>query len=88
MDKETVKEKSTVDDYNYFFNSEVGRRVLANMLIEAKFFDVSTTPEEQAVENFMKITLGKTGCFPIEHQSDISKMEMYVGKLMELPKEY
>ena len=49
------KTTGTVVDYRTCFNTDAGRRVLANLLTEAKFFDITTTSEQQAVENFMKI---------------------------------
>ena len=51
----------TVDCYRVCFNTPDGKRVLANLLMEAKFFEYTKTPEEQAVENFVKTILTKTG---------------------------
>ncbi len=48
------------------------------MLCEAKFFDHAHTPEEQAVENFMKTILCKCGCYSAKH------VDEYVGNLMTM----
>ena len=63
-------------------------RTLANMLTEAKFFALTHTLEEQAVENFMKIILGWTGSFPIEHKSSKERIDKFVDKLTEMKMEY
>ena len=68
--------------------SESGRRTLANMLTEAKFFAVTKTSEEQAVENFMKIILGWTGSYPIEKKSSKERIDMFVNKLTEMKMEH
>ena len=44
----------TVKDYRACFCTPAGKRALANMILEAKFFNCEHTPEEQAVSNFMK----------------------------------
>lgn len=69
----------TVDYYRQCFMSESGRRVLANMLIEAKFFEYTTTPEEQAVENFIKTVLTKCGVYRIDN------VDTYIENLLNLP---
>lgn len=61
---------NTVDDYNVFFETEKGQRVLANMLLEGGFFKHNKTLEDQAVENFLKTVLAKTGRYPIEGQAN------------------
>jgi hypothetical protein len=61
---------NTVDDYNIFVDDERGQRVLANMLLEGGFFRVTKTLEEQAVQNFLKVVLSKTGRYPIESHPD------------------
>ncbi len=71
-----------------FLGSDAGRRTLANMLTEAKFFSLTHTSEEQAVENFMKIVLGWTGSFPIEGKSSKERIDSFVNKLTELKIEY
>jgi len=68
--------------------SGAGKRTLANMLTEAKFFAVIHTPEEQAVENFMKIVLGWTGSYPIEKRSSKERIDLFVNKLTEMKMEY
>ncbi len=69
----------TVDYYRMCFSTESGRRVLADLLIEAKFFDYTKTPEEQAVENFIKTILTKTGSY------NVKNIDGYVLNLMGLP---
>lgn len=71
-----------------FLGSDAGKRTLANMLTEAKFFAVTHTPEEQAVENFMKMVLGWTGSYPIEGHSGKDRIDSFVNKLTELKTEY
>jgi hypothetical protein len=51
-------------DYRTCFSSEVGRRVLSHLLIEAGLFDNDLkTPEELAVENYAKGILKNMGLF-------------------------
>ena len=69
----------TVDYYRQCFMTEPGRRVLANLLIEAKFFDYTTTPEEQAVENFVKTIMTKCGCYNVDN------VDAYISNLFNLP---
>ena len=71
-----------------FLGSDAGKRTLANMLTEAKLFSLTHTPEEQAVENFMKIILGWTGSFPIEGKSSKERIDSFVNKLTEMKTEY
>lgn len=71
-----------------FLGSDAGKRTLANMLTEAKFFSLTHTPEEQAVENFIKIILGWTGGFPIEGKSSKETIDKFVAKLTESKMEY
>lgn len=82
------KGRCTVTDYKTCFDSDCGRRVLANMMTESKFFDVCHTPEEQAVQNFMKILLGKTGCYPVERKSSTGRIELFVSNLLNMSIEY
>ena len=65
MDKDT-----TVVDFRTCFGSDVGKRVLANMLLEANFFAHEHTPEEQAVSNFMKTVLCKCGVYYPDNADD------------------
>ncbi len=77
-----AENRSTVSDYRMFFSSEFGQRVLANMLTEGKFFAVCHTPEEQAVQNFLKIVLSKTGSFPSEGLSVKERIESFVSVVL------
>ena len=61
---------NTVDDYNIFFETDQGQRVLANMLLEGGFFRHTKTEGEQAVQNYLKTLLCKTGRFPIDEQDN------------------
>ena len=76
----------TVADHNRTFSSEHGQRVLANMLTEGGFFKLNKTSEEQAVENFLKIVLAKTGRYPVEGDCDQNKMIRFVNGIMNCPK--
>ncbi len=71
-----------------FLGSDAGKRTLANMLTEAKFFAVIHTLEEQAVENFVKVILGWTGSYPIEGHSGKERIDIFVNKLTEMKVEY
>lgn len=64
---------NTVDDYNIFFETDKGQRVLANMLLEGGFFKHNKTEGEQAVENYLKTLLAKTGRYPIDGYPDINE---------------
>ena len=57
---------NTVDDYQIFFETDKGQRVLANMLLEGGFIKHTKTEGEQAVENFLKTVLAKSGRYPID----------------------
>jgi len=51
-------------DYRNCFSTDVGRRVLGHMLLEAGFFDTDLkTPEEIAVENYVKNILKIMGVY-------------------------
>jgi 2-methylaconitate cis-trans-isomerase PrpF len=65
-------------DYTVFFSTDAGQRVLADMLLEGGFFKLNKTPEEQAVENFLKVVLGKTGKYPIEGESSAARITSYI----------
>ena len=67
--------------YRQCFSTEAGKKVLANMLVEAKFFEHIDTPEERAVENFMKTVLCKTGGYCMEN------VDEYVENLMKMKME-
>ncbi len=77
-----------IDARTCFLGSDAGRRTLANMMIEAKFFNVIHTLEEQAVENFMKVILGWSGSYPIEGVSSKERIDIFVNKLTEMKVEY
>ena len=77
-----------IDARTCFLGSEAGQRTLANMLTEAKFFDLTHTPEEQALENFMKIILGWTGSYPIEKKSSKERIDKFVSNLNNMKVEY
>jgi hypothetical protein len=51
--------------------TDAGRRVLANMLCEGKFFEYNKTPEQQAVCNFLKTILSKCECFDANKSVDV-----------------
>ncbi len=65
--------------YRACFGSAPGKKVLSNMLAEAHFFEFAKTPEEQAVENFMKKVLCNMGIWSLENSDD------FVDLLMNLP---
>ena len=92
---------NTVDDYNVFFETDKGQRVLANMLLEGGFFKINKNLEELAVENFLKIILAKTGRYPVEGQDNVFNRAVtfvcglqkrdakhFVRNLLRLKKEY
>lgn len=72
---------NTVVDYRRCFSTDAGQRVLGNMLVEAHFFEYTETPEEQAVENFMKTVLHKCGSYGIQG------IDEYVRNLMNMKME-
>ena len=71
-----------------FLGSDAGKRTLANMLTEARFFALIHTPEEQSVVNFAKIILGWTGSFPIEGHSSKERIDKFVNMLCSMEIEY
>jgi hypothetical protein len=73
-------EDKTVDCFRMCFSTEAGKRVLANLMMEAKFFEETTTLQEQAVENFMKMILTKTGGY------NRANVDHYITNLMNLPR--
>ena len=64
-----------------FFSSDAGQRVLADMLLDGGFFKHNKTLEEQAVENFLKTVLAKTGKYPIEGVSDADRLIQFVSRI-------
>ena len=77
----------TTDARVCFLGSESGKRILATMMTEAKFFALIHTPEEQEVENFMKKILGWIGVYPIEGDSSKEFIDSFVRKLTEIKSE-
>ena len=73
---------ATVNIYRQCFKTDVGKRVLANMMVEAGWFGYNKTPEEQAVENFVKTILCKCGFYDANH------VDEYVTKLMSMSLDY
>ncbi len=69
-------------DYRVCFSTDAGKRVLADMLSEAGFFTQLITPEQQAVENFMKCVLSSAGMCPVE--TDKLKIDEYVVNLLNM----
>ncbi|MGR3292483.1 MAG: hypothetical protein ACUZ9M_00540 [Candidatus Scalindua sp.] len=82
------KDRCTVTDHKTCFSTDSGMRVLANLMTEAKFFDIITTPEEMAVENFVKILLSKIGVYPAEKKSSAERIDMFVSNMMKMKMEY
>ncbi len=72
-----ARKDKTVDYYRVCFSTESGKKVLANLLIEARFFEYTHTPEEQAVENFVKTILTKMGGYDIKNAG--SYIEGFLG---------
>ena len=93
---------NTVDDYNIFFQTDQGQRVLANMLLEGGFFKHNKTPAEQAVGNYLKTILSKTGRYPVDGQANSLSRAVkfisgfrkrrsaldYIKSMLRLSKEY
>ena len=88
MAKKNNQTNIVTDARTCFLGSDAGKRTLANMLTEAKFFSVIHTLEEQAVENFMKIILGWTGSYPVEGVSSKERIDIFVNKLCSMKVEY
>lgn len=68
--------------YKQTFCTDSGKRTLANMMIEAGWFECNDTPEQQAVENFMKTILCKCGFYDANHADEL------VTKLMSMSVDY
>jgi len=66
-------------DYRNCFSTDVGKRVLGHLLLEAGFFDSDLSPEEVAVENFMKNVLKRMGVY-----DDPEKMTQVVNGLINV----
>ncbi len=69
-------------DYRVCFSTDAGKRVLADMLSEAGFFTQLVTPEQQAVENFMKCVLNNMGVCPVETEK--LKIDEYIVNLLNM----
>ena len=70
---------ATKDLYRECFSTQAGKAVLANMLIEAGFFDSNLkTTEELAVLNFMTKVIKKVGL------TDGKDVTIFVQKLIEI----
>ena len=83
------KENNIITDARTcFLGSDAGKRTLANILTEAKFFSLTHTAEEQAIENFAKIILGWTGSFPMEKKSSKYRIDKFVSNLHLTEMEY
>ena len=73
---------ATVPIFKECFSTRQGKIVLGNLMIEAGFFRHNETPEEQAVENFVKTILCKCGIYDAGH------IEEYITKLMSMRVDY
>lgn len=73
---------ATVNIYRQCFQTETGKRVLANLMVECGWFNHNKTTEEQAVENFVKTILCKCGFYDANH------VDEYVTKLMSMSVDY
>ena len=83
------EEKNIVTDARTcFLGSDAGKRVLAAMMIQAGFFKHNHTPEEQAVENFMKMILSWTGSYPTKDKSSKERVDKFVATLSTMEIEY
>ena len=65
--------------YRNCFGTGSGKIVLKNILMEARLFEQNTTPEQQAVENFVKTILHKMGEY-----GDVRRNEMLIDRLFDL----
>lgn len=59
-----MDDKFTDDSYRQCFGSDIGRQVLANLLLEMGFFNTDITPENLVLSNFAKVILHKCGVMP------------------------
>ncbi len=76
-----MEKDTTVNDYRQTFSSGHGKRTLANIMTEAKIFGYVDTPEEQAVQNFVKDILWKTECYPFFNKD---KPNNSINELVEM----
>ncbi len=67
--------------YRNCFGTGSGKIVLKNILMEAKLFEQINTPEEMAVENFVKTILHKMGEY-----GDVRRNETIIDRLFNLPR--
>ena len=67
--------------YRNCFGTGSGKIVLKNILLEAKLFEEINTPEEMAVENFVKTILHKMGEY-----GDVRRNETIIDRLFNLPR--
>ena len=74
-----IEPNYTQMDYRNCFSTDVGKRVLGHLLLEAGFFDSDLSPEEVAVENFMKNVLKRMGVY-----DDPEKMTQVVNGLINV----
>jgi hypothetical protein len=80
-----VHKDTTAADFRTTFSSDAGRRTLANMLIEGKFFSHAKTYEDLAVQNFLKDVLWKAECYPLfNKKGDNSAVDQYVRGLFNI----
>ena len=75
---------STKADFRNTFNTDHGQRTLGNMLIKGKFFSYVATPEEMAVQNFLKDILWDSECFPMFGKGNGSDITQFVDSLFKL----
>ena len=70
-------EEKTV--YRECFSTAAGKKVLASLMMQSGYFDSDIeTPEEQAVQNFVKEILKTMG------MTSIDNVQQYVNGLFEL----
>ncbi len=67
--------------YRNCFGTGSGKIVLKNILMEATLFEQINTPEEMAVENFVKTILHKMGEY-----GDVRRNETIIDRLFNLPR--
>ncbi len=75
------KRNSQVASWRTCFNTDAGKRVLGQILIDGGYFDTDLKTEgEIAVQNFVKGIVKNLGIF-----NDPKDVSGYIQKLMELP---
>ena len=72
---------TTAQDFRQTFSTGNGRRTLANIMTEAKMFNYVDTPEEVAVQNFVKDILWKAECYPF---FDKTKKNNGINELVDM----